>query len=344
MLSMDKVFKNDCEHIKKNINIKKFKNKKILILGANGFFATYLQGVLSSIKCNITSISLNKPRGLFKKIYKNSNIKFVQLNLEDLRSFNNIVNKKFDYIFHCATYGQPKKWNGNEWSTINLNINVLKSILDNSIRFKSKILYLSSASVYKLPKNNKIVDESSELGTGTFFNEMIYASSKIVGEKLCEYYKNKFNTPVYIARPAHTYGPGQDFQDPRVIPQLIKRSIKEKKIYIYDSGKTVRTWCYIADVTIMLLNIITSGKSLTYNVGGNDYLSIYKIAKFISKSRGNIPVLIKNKNLKFTNSKPSKLKISSQKYKKEFKNKVNISFKDGIDRLIKWNLDQINEK
>ena len=48
--------------------------------------------------------------------------------------------------------------------------------------------------------------------------------------------------------------------------------------------------------------------------------------------------------LQFTNSKPSKLKISSQKYKKEFKNKAGISFKDGIDRLIKWNLDQINEK
>lgn len=340
---MDKIFIDDCKYILKNINIKKFNNSKILILGANGFFATYLQGVLSSVKCNITSISLGKPRGLFKKIYKNSNIKFIQLNLEDLKKFNKIVNKKFDYIFHCATYGQPKKWSGNEWSTINLNINVLKSILDNSVKFKSKVLYLSSASVYKLPKNNKIIDESSELGAGTFFNEMIYASSKIVGEKLCEHYRNKFKSPVYIVRPAHTYGPGQDFNDPRVVPQLIRRAIKEKKIYMFDSGKTVRTWCYIADVTIMLLNIITSGKSLTYNVGGNDYLSIYKIAQIISKLRNNIPIQIKNKNLKFTSSKPSKLKISSNKYKKEFKNKVNTSFKNGIDRLIKWNLNK-NEK
>ena len=337
---MDKIFKEDCEYILKNINIKKFKNSKILVLGANGFFATYLQGVLSSVKCDITSLSLSKPRGLFKKIYKNSNIKFIKLNLDDLKKFNIIANKKFDYIFHCATYGQPKKWNGNEWSTINLNVNVLKSILDNSIKFRSKILYLSSASVYKLPKNNKIINESSELGLGTFFNEMIYASSKIVGEKLCEYYRNKYKSQVYIARPAHTYGPGQDFNDPRVIPQLIKRAIKEKRIYMFDSGKTVRTWCYIADVTIMLLNIITNGKSLIYNVGGNDYLSIYKIAQIISKSRDNIPIQIKNKNLKFTNSKPSKLKISSNKYKKEFQNKAHISFYDGIDRLIKWNLNK----
>ena len=79
---------------------------------------------------------------------------------------------------------------------------------------------------------------------------------------------------------------------------------------------------------------------MIYNVGGNDYLSIYKIAQIISKSRDNIPIQIKNKNLKFTNSKPSKLKISSNKYKKEFQNKAHISFYDGINRLIKWNLNK----
>ena len=47
---MDKIFKEDCEYIAKNIDIKKFNNSKILVLGANGFFATYIQAVLSSIK------------------------------------------------------------------------------------------------------------------------------------------------------------------------------------------------------------------------------------------------------------------------------------------------------
>ena len=83
--------------------------------------------------------------------------------------------------------------------------------------------------------------------------------------------------------------------------------------------------------------------SYFFEVFGDDYLSIYKIAQIISKLRNNIPIKIKNKNLKFTNSKPSKLKISSNKYKKEFRNKINISFKDGINRLIEWNLNK-NEK
>ena len=107
------------------------------------------------------------------------------MDLNNQEKFKNLIKKKFDFIFHCATYGQPKKWNGNEWSTINLNINVLKLILDNSVKYKSKILYISSASVYEIPKNDKVLDELSKLGVGNFFSETIYSNSKIIGEKLC---------------------------------------------------------------------------------------------------------------------------------------------------------------
>ena len=67
------------------------------------------------------------------------------------------MNKKFDFIFHCATYGQPKKWVNNEWATINLNINSLKFILENSVKYRSKVLFLVQ-SVYKLPKNEILVE------------------------------------------------------------------------------------------------------------------------------------------------------------------------------------------
>ena len=65
---MDKILRDDCDYILKNINTRKLKNSKILILGGNGFFAAYIQAALGSAKCKITSVSLNKPKGLFKRI------------------------------------------------------------------------------------------------------------------------------------------------------------------------------------------------------------------------------------------------------------------------------------
>ena len=340
---INRVVEKDCKYILKNTNLTKFKKSKILILGGNSFIASYLQASLRFVNCDITSVSLNKPRGLFKEIYQNSKIKFYKFDLNNKKNLKKLLNKKFDFIFHCATYGQPKKWDNNELSTINLNINVLKSILEHSIKFKTRILYLSSALVYAIPKKkSQIISEDSEKGVGKFPTEMIYASSKLIAEQLCEIYKKRYNLPIYIARPGHTYGPGQNLDDPRVIPQILKRAIKENKIYIYDKGKTVRTWSYIADVTIMLLNIIQYGKSTIYNVSGKDHKSIYEICESISKIFNIKNIITKNRNLKYTYSKDTTIKLSSKKYNTEFNHKSFITFKQGIERMIEWN--RLNSK
>jgi dTDP-glucose 4,6-dehydratase/UDP-glucuronate decarboxylase len=332
---LDPIVKEDCENIIKQIKINKFKKKKILILGGNSFLASYIQATLSLIDCKIISVSLNKRKGILKKI-DNTNLKFIKTDLNDRKKLKKILNKKFDYIFHFATYGQPKKWLQNELSTINLNIHLLKDILNHSVKYKTKILYLSSAAVYEL-NNRKPVHENSPLSVGQFDSEVIYANSKIIGEQLCRIYKKKYNIPVYIVRPAHTYGPGQDFKDPRIMPQLIKRATRDKNIYIFDKGKTVRTWGYIADVCLMMLNIVLGGKSMIYNVSGSDHKSILEVTKIISKIFNNKKIQFKNKNLSFTNSKYTTLKISSKKYHLEFKNKFKTKFIDGINKMIKWN-------
>ena len=328
---------NDCKYILRHLKLQKLKKKKILILGGNSFIATYLQAILVLLKCEITSISLSKPRGLFKEILKKNKIKFLQMDLTNKQKVNKVLKRKFNFIFHCATYGQPKKWEGNESKTISLNIDLLKQILDHSVKHKSRILYLSSAAVYKMTKNNKKIDESSDLDVGKFSGEIIYANSKIIGEQLCKIYRDRYKLPIYIARPAHTFGPGQDFEDPRYIPQILRRAMIEKKIYIFNKAKSVRTWGYIADIIIMLLNIVQCGKSLTYNVSGTNHKSFYEVTKIISKIFDDMPIKIRNKKLNFINPKTTILKVSSKKYFKEFKQKDQISFFDGLKKTIQWN-------
>ena len=333
---IDEIVAKDCSDIIKNIKLNKIKNKKILVLGGNSFIGNYIQAVLSLANCKIISISLNSPKGIVKEI-KKKNLKFIKADLSDENKVKKILSKKFDFIFHLATYGQPKKWRQNEISTINLNTILLKNVLNHSVKFKSRILYMSSAAVYKLPKKNSLIKEHSKLSIGSFDSEIVYANSKIIGEQLCRIYKEKFNIPVYIVRPAHTYGPGQDFKDPRIIPQLIKRGATNKNIFLFDKGKSVRTWGYIADITAMILNIVQFGKSSIYNVSGSDHKSIIQIAKIISKCFNNKKIIIKNKKLDYTNPKPTILKISSEKYNLEFKNKFKTKFIDGITKTINWN-------
>ena len=158
----DNIVEEDLKFILKNVNLRQFKNSNILILGGNSFLATYIQATLDyankkGLKCNITSLSLNNPKGLFNEIYKKSRrIKFIKMDINNEKNIKKVLKKKFKFIFHCATYGQPKKWDNNQFSTINLSTNILKIILDYSLKNKSKILYFSSADVYSSNKKKKL--------------------------------------------------------------------------------------------------------------------------------------------------------------------------------------------
>ena len=64
----DQIFFDDCKYIINNTRLSKIENKKILFLGGNSFFSLYLQSVLSLKNCQITSISLNKPKSYLNKL------------------------------------------------------------------------------------------------------------------------------------------------------------------------------------------------------------------------------------------------------------------------------------
>ncbi len=334
----DQIFFDDCKYIINNTRLSKIENKKILFLGGNSFFSLYLQSVLSLKNCQITSISLNKPKGYLNKLILKKKIKFYKFDLNNEKKLKSVLHKKFDYIFHCATYGQPKKWGDNFFDTINLNTKVLKIVLDQSVKNNSRVIYFSSAAVYKTSKKKIRNNEDSELNLGNFLNENFYSLSKILGENICKHYKKEYKLPVYIVRPGHTYGPGQDYRiDFRVLPQLIKRALNKKKVYIYDKGKSVRSWTYVADTIIMLLNIAQSGKQLIYNISGNEYKSIYQIAKIICKFQKIKKVEFRNKKLKFTNPNYDMLILSSKKYNTEFPKLKYTNFNVGVKKTIEWN-------
>ena len=193
-----------------------------------------------------------------------------------------------------------------------------------------------------LIKKKNLIYENYRLGLPQFSNRIIYSASKIIGEQLCKIYADK-GVKVYVVRPGHTYGPGQNIYDERIISQLIKRGIFDKKIYLMDKGDSIKTWGYIAEITIMFLNIVQKGQSLIYNTTGKNFVSIYQLARIISKNFENKKVIIKKK--KFTNSFIGsdyvKIKLSSKKYFNEFKVFKSRNFESGVKRLIEWNINKI---
>ena len=110
-----------------------------------------------------------------------------------------------------------------------------------------------------------------------------------------------------------------------------------------DKGNSIKTWGYIADITIMFLNIVQKGQSLIYNTTGKNFVSIYQLARIISKNFKNKKVIIKKKKIanSFIGSDYLKIQLSSKKYFSEFKVFKSRNFESGVKRLIEWNINKI---
>ena len=91
-----------------------------------------------------------------------------------------------------------------------------------------------------------------------------YDESKRVGETICNIYKKKYQIPIKIIRPFNVYGPNQNIEDKRIIPDLLKSALKKNTIELYSDGKDTRSFCYVSDAISLILKILLSESKVKY--------------------------------------------------------------------------------
>ena len=340
------VINNDCiELFKRNIkNLESFKNKNILITGANGLIG----GFLSDFFCYLNDKEhFNTKIYLTSKSNKEDAIRIKHLiSREDITYFSwDLANEfpdylfkdKIDYIFFASGYGQPKKFIENKINTILINTTGLNSLLKFCSETHCSLLYMSSSEIYGSPDFSNIPTKEQYHGNYSVeSNRACYISSKRLGEVLCLEYSKLYNLNIKIARLALTYGPGVLFSDDRVLQDFILNGSKNKNIQLLDSGDAIRNYLYIVDSAEMLLNIFLNGQSSIYNVGGDkEQVTIYELANKV----GNILNISVNKGNKIQDNvkdAPNIVSLDMKRYQAEFYNKKFIELNVGIKNIIEW--------
>ena len=167
---------------------------KILITGSCGHIGSYLSDNVHKIKnvsktILVDNLKSNRLDSLFNSKKKN-NLNFFNKDLNDIKSldeFNNV-----DLIIHCASMTNAEKSFGKEKEMFNNNINCMKTVIKYCGDNNTKLVHLSSTSVYG--KQTKLVDETCEK---KFLKpQSPYAKIKIIEENLLKKNSNKirFNT------------------------------------------------------------------------------------------------------------------------------------------------------
>jgi UDP-glucuronate decarboxylase len=335
---MNKFVTEICSRVFNGCDTSSFRNKNILITGANGLIG----GILSdffiylnenhSYNLNLVLSSLSKNPDRIKHLLSNSNVKYINKDLSSDVSWKSVG--KIDYCFYCAGYGQPFKFLEKNMDTFFINstgvYDTFKTLFE--VNKKAKCLYVSSAEVYALNENTDSHREVDDISISYDYKRNFYLMGKLSGELMV----NNFCSMGYDAksiRLSAVYGPCHSFDDCRVLSDLSRKGIGDKEyIDLLDEGNALRRYLHLSDLLIMFLNISISGRYNLYNVSGGEEISIYDMACYI----GNFFEKDVKKGKTLNKNSPNRVWVSLDRYKDEFEDVEFLSFEEGMNNYLNW--------
>ena len=239
--------------------------KEILVTGSSGFIGNYLVPQLLNQNYKVFGISKRK-----QKSFKN----FISSSMD----INNIINSKlqnnFSKIIHMAALSDVDYCNLNPSKCYEINVNGTQKMLEIARKKDAEFIFLSSSHVYGNSKNLPLFETESSSPLSH------YASSKKMGEVLCETYSLTYGLNIRIARIFSVYGPNSSKSN--LVFNIINQAIHNSQITLGNITPK-RDFIFIDDVITGLLNIVNSKEKgcNAYNLGTGKSVSIADLINLI---------------------------------------------------------------
>lgn len=168
-----------------------------------------------------------------------------------------------------------------------------------------------------------------------------YAISRAASDWHLKALHENFGFPAIFTRAANVFGEHQQLY--RIVPRVILSAITGRKLPLQGGGKSIRSFIHIQDVSAALVRIIERGTpGESYHISTNELITIHElVATVANKMNVNFEDLVE-----IAPDRPGKdyaYQLDSRKIRSELRWKDEISLSDGLDRTIKWVLDNIDE-
>tara|TARA_Y100000739_G_C20596144_1_gene460386 strand:+ start:514 stop:1617 length:1104 start_codon:yes stop_codon:yes gene_type:complete len=234
----------------KNILIKEFKDKRVLITGHTGFKGSWLSAWLELCGAKITGISLDPPSkpSHFDLLDFNSFFSDCRIDIRDRRLIEEVFTQsKPDFVFHLAAQPIVNRSYENPTETHETNIvgtiNVLESL--SKLSNPCTAVFITSDKAYKNNEWEWGYRETDELGGNDPYSASKAAAEIIIKSYTESFFSKNTNIKIGIGRAGNVIG-GGDWGEFRIIPDCI-RSWSKKETTILRNPKATRPWQHVLE-------------------------------------------------------------------------------------------------
>ncbi|MBN1870690.1 MAG: dTDP-glucose 4,6-dehydratase [Candidatus Omnitrophica bacterium] len=164
---------------------------------------------------------------------------------------------------------------------IHTNVTGTQNLIDLSRKYKvKKFFHISTDEVYGESRRGKFL-ETAELKP-----KNPYSATKAAAELLVHAAIQTYHFPAVIIRPSNNYGPWQ--YPEKLVPVVILKALKNRKVPVYGIGKQIREWLHVRDCAEAIHFILKKGKvGEIYNIGtyfeSENLVTVKRILKLLQK-------------------------------------------------------------
>lgn len=190
-------------------------------------------------------------------------------------------------VLHFASPASPVGYRTHAIETLLVNSVGTINLLRRAQQWGARFLIASTSEVYGDP----LVHPQPESYWGNVNpngERACYDESKRFGEAATMEWSRQYGLDVRIIRIFNTYGPRNQLDDGRVVPNFITQALQDAPITIYGDGTQTRSFQYVADLVRAVLRFILRDdlKGEVINIGNPGEFTIGEFAQLVKEKTG----------------------------------------------------------
>ncbi len=255
---------------------------------------------------------------------------FIIGDVKDKSLLSKLFENNFEICIHFAAAIDVQDSIDNPENNFNDNCVGTFNVLEQCRKHNTKIVFISSALVYKTALSGKKITEEHPLNASC-----PYSANKISGENLVMSYFKTYNLPAVILRPFSIYGPYQRSDlEGGVMSIFINKKLKGEPLEVFGDGNQGRDFFYIEDCAEFVAKACFSEKAVgqIFNAGYGKEVKIKNLAEKIAGGKAEIKFI----NHHHPHAEVMNMCADSSKAEKTLNWKPKISLEEGINKTAQW--------